>query len=180
MTDYLSKQYPILDMFPKDWALVSVGNLEKNNGCTIGWGSFGTLWTRPGKSGATATVYLHPSRYTCELLKKADTFTISFFPPEYKKALGYMGYHSGRNENKAAAAGLTPVELPEGGLSYKEASVSFVCHKLYQHQFAKEDLDPEIQEYYKANPAAYPVNAQGEWEPHVVFVGEIRYVDEKK
>ena len=46
-------------------------------------------------------------------VKKADTFTISFFPPEYKKALGYMGYHSGRNENKAAAAGLTPVELPE-------------------------------------------------------------------
>ena len=102
------------------------------------------------------------------MLKERDTFTVSFFEKEYQKALGYMGSHTGRNEDKAKAAGLTPVELPEGGLGFKEAKVSFVC--------TKEDLAPDIQEYYKGRPQAFPLNEKGEWEPHIVFVGEIKTV----
>ena len=105
---------PVFELFSKHWALVSTGTMERHNACTVSWGSFGILWERPGKSGKTITVYLHPSRYTCEMLKERDTFTVSFFEKGYQKALGYMGSHTGRNEDKAKAAGLTPVELPEG------------------------------------------------------------------
>lgn len=167
---------PVFELFSKHWALVSTGTIEKHNACTVSWGSFGILWERPGKSGKTITVYLHPSRYTCEMLKERDTFTVSFFEKEYQKALGYMGSHTGRNEDKAKAAGLTPVELPEGGLGFKEAKVSFVCRKIYQHMFTKEDLAPDIQEYYKGRLQAFPLNEKGEWEPHIVFVGEIKTV----
>ena len=44
--------------------------------------------------------------------------------------------------------------------------------KLYQHQFSREDLAPEIQEYYAAKPEVYP-DFKGGWQPHYVFVGEI-------
>ena len=180
MTDYLSKQYPILDMFPENWALVSVGNLEKNNGCTIGWGSFEPvdLSREKRRHGhglpASGPVYLRAAEKGRYLYHQLLSAGIQEGPGLYGLSLWPQGRQGGGSGPDAGGT-------PGRGLSYKkEAKISFVCHKLYQHQFAKEDLDPEIQEYYKANPAAYPVNAQGEWEPHVVFVGEIRYVDEKK
>ena len=46
----------------------------------------GTLWTRPGISGSTVTIYLHPSRYTREVLQQNETFTVSFFSSECRNA----------------------------------------------------------------------------------------------
>lgn len=178
MNDFRDKDYKIFELFKQQWALVTAGNIEKYNACTVSWGSFGTLWTRLGDdNGSTVTVYIHPGRYTLDFMKESDTFTVSFFPQEYRKALGYMGSHSGRNEDKAIAAGLTPVTI-EDSVTFKEASMTFVCRKLYQHQFAKEDIAGDVQEYYKANPKVYPVNEDGEWEPHWVFIGEIKKVKE--
>lgn len=50
--------------------------------------------------------------------------------------------------------------------------MTFLCKKLYQHQFSRDDLAPEIQAYYAAAPQVYP-DFQGGWQPHIVFVGEI-------
>ena len=160
--------------------MVSAGDIDDYNACTVSWGNFGTLWTRPdNQDGAVITVYIHPGRYTYGFMKKSDIFTVSFFPEKYRKALGYMGSHSGRNEDKAAVAGLTPFSV-DHNVRFKEASLTFVCRKIYQHQFAKEDIAQDVQDYYKANPKAYPVNEQGEWEPHWMFVGEIKEVMENK
>lgn len=123
MSDYKDKDYKIFDLFKNQWALVSAGDIDNFNACTVSWGSFGTLWTRPGKDGATITVYIHPGRYTNEFMKKSDVFTVSFFSEEYRKALGYMGSHSGRNEDKAAVAGLTPLSV-DNSVMFKEASIT--------------------------------------------------------
>ena len=179
MIDFESKHYDVFEMFAKQWALVAAGNLEKHNACTIAWGSLGTIWTRPGKSGHIVTVYLHPARYSTDVLKDNDLFTVSFYPPEYKKALGYMGSHSGRNENKDINAGLTPVAFGNS-VTYGEANLSFLCRKIYQHQFAKEDLHDDIKNYYKSNPKSFPVDENGDWQPHWVFVGEILDVLDKR
>ena len=40
---------------------------------------------------------------------KEELFTLSHFPEQYRKALGYLGSHSGRDGDKVNAAGLTPV-----------------------------------------------------------------------
>ena len=68
-----------------------------------------------------------------------SAFTVSFYPESCKKALGYIGSHSGRDGDKAVGAGLTPVEIGQG-VTYKEANLTFLCKKLYQHQFSKEDI----------------------------------------
>ncbi len=123
--------------------------------------------------------FLYPTRYTCELLRESSTFTVSFFPASCRKALGYMGSHSGRDGNKAVASGLTPISMGES-VTYEEADLTFLCKKIYQHPFAKEDVAPEIQEYYKDNPKSYPVDENGEWQTHWVFVGEILQVSDKR
>ena len=160
-------EYKGFELFEKQWALVTAGNMECFNCCTVGWGSMGTLWNKP-----VVTVYLHPARYTREFLNTNDSFTLSFFPEAYKKALGILGTLSGRDGDKITPSGLTPTAMGES-VSYEEAELSLLCRKLYQHRFAKEDLAPEIQAYYQTHPKVYPPDEEGEWQPHWVFVGEV-------
>lgn len=172
MKHFETEPYKVFELFKKQWGLVTTGEIEHFNSCTISWGSMGTLWTRPNKDGSIITVYLHPNRYTQELLLKNDFFTVSFFPQEYRESLTYMGRHSGRDQNKAVAAGLTPIEIAEG-ITYKEANLTFLCKKIYQHQFSKEDLAADVQEYYKNNVRSFPTDQNGNWQPHWMFIGEI-------
>ena len=167
MSSFREKDYKVFERFEKQWALVTAGTPEKFNGCTLSWGCMGTVWNRP-----VITVYLHPARYTREFLLENDCFTVSFFPESARGALGIMGSRSGRDGDKVSAAGLTPVAVG-GSVGYREASLTFLCRKLYQHPFSREDLAPEIREYYQAHPGVYPPDENGEWHPHWVFVGEV-------
>lgn len=178
MVDFEKERYKAFEMFEKDWAIVAAGTAENHNGCTIGWGSVGTLWTRPGKSGSVMTVYVYPSRRTYEFLKNHDSFTVSFFDREYKKALGYMGSRSGRDEDKEKAAGLTPVAVGDS-VGYKEAKKTFLCRKVYAGLFDKEGISPEIANYYNSKPEVYPKDQKGDMQTHGIFVGDIEAVFEK-
>ena len=171
MSNYEQQSYPVFDMFHQ-WALVTAGDIGHFNSCTVGWGSLGTLWAKPGKTGSIVTIYLHPSRYTRDFVAENETFTVSFFPVKYKRALGYMGTHSGRDGDKAAAAGLTPVSMGNS-VTYEEANLVFLCKKVYQHQLVKENIAQEIQEYYQSDLLANPLDENGEWQPHWIFIGEI-------
>ncbi len=168
MQPFELNNYDIFDMFKNQWALVTAGDISHYNTCTIGWGSLGTIWGGPGKGRPIATVYVNPDRYTWEFLKDSDTFTVDFFPPEYRKALGYLGAASGRDGDKVAAAGLTPKELA-GGVTFEEANLTFVCKKLYQAPFEREGLADEINNGIYRN-----------WQPHWMFVGEIIEAEDKR
>ena len=168
MKAFESKDYPIFDMFNNQWALVTVGDKTRFNTCTVAWGSLGTIWGGPGHGRPIATVYINPDRYTWEFMKESEYFTITFFPPSYRRALAYLGSHSGRDGDKVSAAGLTPKEL-DHGIGFEEADLTFVCHKLYQAPFEREGLAAEI------NHGIY----EG-WRPHWMFVGEILDVEDNR
>ena len=157
------KDFKIFEQFNNQWALATGGTPAQFNCCTISWGSLGTLWGRP-----VATVYINPDRYTWEFLKDSDTFTVSWFAPEYREALAYLGEKSGRDEDKIKAVGLTPKELA-GGVTFQEANLTFVCRKLYQGEFQREGLADKI------NHGIYE-----HWRPHWMFVGEILEVEDKR
>ncbi len=144
------------DRFDRDWALVTAGTPESFNSMTISWGSMGTIWEK-----SIITVYVRPDRYTWNFLKANDTFTVSFYPEEYRGALLKMGTLSGRNTDKAAASGLTPLVLKEG-ITYKEASETFVCRKLYMAQMKYEDVPDVAKKIY-----------QNGIEPHYIIMGEV-------
>ncbi len=143
-------------VFAEGWALVTAGVQGDYNTMTIRWGGLGTLWSRP-----TATVYVKENRHTHDFMEKNDLFTVSFFPPEYKKALAYLGSHSGREGDKAAAAGLTPQYL-DGAVTFREASATLVCRKIYAHTFDVAAVPADAAEdYYRDEP------------PHTMYIGEV-------
>ena len=176
--NFKEKDYRIFELFDKQWGIVSAGDINDFNCCTISWGSFGNIWGRAGKSCPIITIYVHPARFTSEFLLNNESFTVSFFPDDKKKALAYIGSHSGRNEDKVKNASLTPIELGNT-VGFKEANLTFVCKKIYQQQFSKEAIDSKIQEYYASMPQMYP-DFKGGWQPHIMFIGEIVDVLDKR
>ena len=124
-----------------DWFLLTAGTEESGyNTMTCSWGHFGPLWAND-----TAVVYVRPQRYTKEFVDREELYTLSFFDGR-KKELGYLGSRSGRDEDKVAAVGLTPV-FENGYTYFKEAKLVIVCKKLYQAPLKEEYcLDKETVE----------------------------------
>jgi flavin reductase (DIM6/NTAB) family NADH-FMN oxidoreductase RutF len=152
-------------LIANDWMLVTAGNQERGfNTMTASWGHLGSIW---GHNGGlpTALAYLRPQRYTDEFMNREEYFTLTFFPQSYKKALGYLGTRSGRDEDKVAAAGLTPVFL-EDTTAFAEAKLVLVCRKLYRAPLLEEGfVDKSVLE------DCYPKR-----DLHDMYIGEITKV----
>lgn len=151
--------------FGKDWMALAAGNEQDGcNAMTIAWGHFGSVWERGNHRNClpTAVCYVRPSRYTKEFMDREEYFTLSHFPEKYRKALGYLGSHSGRNGDKAKAAGLTSV-FAEGTTYFAEADMVFICRKLYSGELIENGfVDKELVDFN------YP-----ERDFHTMYVGEI-------
>lgn len=145
-------------------ALLTVGDEKKYNTMTVSWGGVGELW---GKD--VVFVFVRPQRYTKEFIEKNDLFTLSFYNKEYNDALVFCGRNSGRDVDKAAKTGLTPL-FTDATTTFKQAKLTMVCKKI-----AKQDFDPKgfLDESIMKN---YPQN-----DFHTTYVGEIVKVliDEK-
>ncbi len=60
MKEFEQKEYKVFDMFSHQMALVTAGNMERFNGCTIGWGALAI-------SGPERAVWGRSSRCMCTL-----------------------------------------------------------------------------------------------------------------
>lgn len=149
----------LCDKLNNEWALLTAGDKKKFNSMTISWGTFGVLWFKN-----VVTVYVRPERYTLEFLKKQKYFTVSFYDKKYKKDLQILGTKSGRNTNKMQEISLTPNFL-EKGITFKEASQTFVCKKLYMGQMDLNKMDEPTKQQNYTSP-----------EGHYVFIGEIEKI----
>ncbi|HIS67990.1 MAG TPA: flavin reductase family protein [Candidatus Gallacutalibacter stercoravium] len=140
-----------------DWMLVTAGNQKHYNTMTASWGTMGVMW---GKN--VACTVIRPQRYTHEFVENNEYFTLSFYPEEYKKALSLCGSKSGRDVDKAAATGLTPV-FDEQAPYFSQAKLVLVCRKIYRSEMKPEGLlDPADDARW------YP-----EKDYHTLYVGEI-------
>ena len=115
-----------IDKIGKEWMLCTAGGEGSYNTMTCSWGHLGSLWNLP-----TAIRYVRPQRYTREFIDREERYTLCFFPEQHKRALGYLGTKSGRDEDKVAAVGLAPVH-GDGYTYFAEASLVLVCRTLYQ------------------------------------------------
>ena len=135
--DVTELQMNPMTLIAKEWMLLTAGCEERGyNTMTASWGHLGAIW---GQGGGlpTSVCYVRPQRYTKEFMDREELYTLCFFPEEYKKALGYLGSHSGRDEDKVAKAGLTPV-FGEGYTYFAEAKLVLVCRKLYRAPLVPE------------------------------------------
>lgn len=136
-------------MIAKDWMLITAGAKETGyNTMTASWGHLGSIWGHGG-GRPTAVIYVRLQRYTKEFVDREERFTVTFFDQQYHSALTYLGSHSGRDGDKVAHVGLTPV-FDDGVTYFAEAKLVLVCRKLYQAPLHEENfLSKEVvEEYY--------------------------------
>jgi flavin reductase (DIM6/NTAB) family NADH-FMN oxidoreductase RutF len=115
------------------------------NTMTVGWGSMGVMWGRP-----FVQVVVRPTRYTYEFMEQYESFTLCAFPETHRQALQILGTRSGRDGDKIAEAGLTPIAstlVPAPG--FAEADLIVECRKMYwQDMDPAHFLDPAIENHY--------------------------------
>ncbi len=99
-------------------------------------------------------VYFRADRYTLEMIQKEQTYTMSYFPNEYKEQILFLGSKSGRDSEKMKEVELTGIQTPSGDISFKEARLIIEC-KLTQittpnpNDFNTQEAKDYINEAYK-------------------------------
>ncbi|MHB9027036.1 MAG: flavin reductase family protein [Armatimonadota bacterium] len=128
------------------------------NPMTIGWGTFGIMWGRP-----VAVVMVRPTRYTWEFITRAPDFTVNWMPEEWAQALQVCGTKSGRDLDKFAATGMTPVAgAAVNSPVIAESILTLECRTIYRTDLVAEQmLDNTLQRLYPAKDF------------HGIFAGEI-------
>jgi flavin reductase (DIM6/NTAB) family NADH-FMN oxidoreductase RutF len=110
---------------------------------TASWGGLGVLWNTP-----VATVYIRPQRYTYSLAENNDDLSLCFTDERFRKALGYCGTKSGRNEDKIKACGLATEEI-DGIPVISDSRVIMLCKKLYADDLKEASfIDKEHLSHY--------------------------------
>jgi flavin reductase (DIM6/NTAB) family NADH-FMN oxidoreductase RutF len=153
----------VFSLIADDWMLLTAGQGDSYNTMTASWGSLGELWHRK-----VAFVFVRPQRHTFGFMNDSVRFTASFFPEAYREALRFCGSRSGRDVDKAAVTGLTPVHPTPDTTAFGEARLILVCRKIYIHDLDPSGFsDPSVEECYPDS------------DYHRMYIGEIETVLEK-
>lgn len=134
----------VFSLFEDRWTLITAGTQDHCNTMTASWGGLGVLWNKN-----VATIYVRPQRYTFEFLEKSPAFTLSFFGEEWRKALGYCGRVSGREEDKFAHCGFHVAMEGENAPYIQEANLVLVCKKLYWNDLDPANMDQTALHHYE-------------------------------
>lgn len=150
------------DLIGKQWMLITAGSKESLNTMTASWGGFGWLWNKP-----VAFIFVRPERYTHDFIEKSDKVTLSFYPESCSKALQICGTKSGRDCDKISLAGLTPLEIEPGVMSFAEARMTVLGRKIFKADMKEFDfIDKSILSHYGESDGGF----------HTVYVIEIEKV----
>ncbi|MGL4735944.1 MAG: flavin reductase family protein [Cellulosilyticaceae bacterium] len=140
-------------------AFLNVSSGGVDNTMTIGWGAISYMWRKP-----VFVAMVRYSRYSYDLLEKADAFAISVpLHVDLKEALKICGTVSGRDHDKWQAADITKlkahkVDAPLVG----ECDLHYECKIIGKTPLSKGMLDDLIDTaFYK----------DGDY--HVLYYGEI-------
>lgn len=146
------------------WMLISAAKSDGSvNTMTASWGGFGVMWNKE-----VVFVFIRPQRYTKEFVDAADRFSLTFFDDSHKKALGYLGKVSGRDEDKINKTGLSIVHQ-EGIPYFEEAELTIFAKKLFVQRLDESSFltREEIKQWYP------------EADYHYMYIAEITEVLKK-
>lgn len=148
----------VFKLIGSDGMLITAGILGDYNTMTASGGGWGTLWKK-----RTCFCIIKPEHYTYQFMERFPYFTFSFFAEQYRSALQYCGRHSGREVDKAAAVGITPVAGTAGAVYFAEARLVIECKKIYVHDIDPANfIDPQIHQ-----------NRYPDKDYHRLYVGEV-------
>ncbi|PKM63082.1 MAG: flavin reductase [Firmicutes bacterium HGW-Firmicutes-21] len=146
----------------RQWMLITAKKADGSfNTMTASWGGMGVLWNKN-----VFFCFVRPQRYTHEFTEESNEITLSFFEEEYRDTLKICGSKSGRDCDKIAETGLTPIN--DNGIVYFEQAETVICGRKIYTDTIKEsgfvDIDPS--QWYK-----------GDF--HTVYICEIKQILKK-
>jgi len=145
--------------------LGTAGTEEHYNSLTLGWGAFGSLWSRP-----VAIVYIRQNRYSYLFFEAEPIFTLSWYPEKYtKEVYKIFGGKSGRDVDKEELSGFTPVATPDGGVTYLQADRVIVCRRALRAVVPQEAVPEDL--HARLNSDGYC---------HVQYTGLVLSIWERK
>lgn len=158
LSDIQKDPYHLID---QDWMLITAMKKDGSyNTMTASWGTIGSLWEKP-----VAIVWVRPQRYTKQFVDDSKTVTLSFFTWSYHQQLVYLGSHSGKDEDKIAQCGLTPI-IDQNYVYFDQANIVIKGKKLYQ-----QDVDEACFKDQHVLDTVYPKR-----DLHTMYIYEITSV----
>jgi len=145
----ISDSFNIFTLVGDDYFAITAGDDAHYNAMTGSGGGFGLLFKKP----ATWCV-IRSDRYTLELILKKGTYTLSYFPDEYREQMLFLGSKSGRDNEKMKETELTGIQTPSGNIAFKEAKLIVEC-KLIQvttpdpNDFCTQEAKDYLNKAYK-------------------------------
>jgi flavin reductase (DIM6/NTAB) family NADH-FMN oxidoreductase RutF len=116
-------QEDIFTLVSQDFAILTAGNPSHYNSMVTGWGGWGILFSKP-----SVFSFLRSNRYTLELMRKEQRYTMTFFDSEFREDIMQFGMSSGRDSDaKMKNTQLTSVQTPDGNMTFKEAKIIIEC-----------------------------------------------------
>lgn len=112
----------VFKLVGQDYTVITAGKEESFNSMTASYGGWGQLFEKP-----VTWCFLRANRYTLEVMKKEQTYTMSYFDDQYKDQVIFLGSKSGRDTDKMKEITLTKVSTPSGDITYKEARLIIEC-----------------------------------------------------
>lgn len=109
----------IFTLINKDFSILTAGTSSHYNSMVASWGGWGILFDKQ-----VTFSFLRSNRYTLELIRKENKYTMTFFDEEHKEDIMKFGQSSGSVSNdKMTTTALTAVETPSGNMTYKQAKL---------------------------------------------------------
>ena len=161
----MGKQYwkPGNMLNPVPAVMVSVTDKEgKSNIITVAWA--GTVCTNP----PMVSISVRPSRYSYQILEETGEFVINLTNESLVKACDYCGVVSGRDVDKFAKTGLTPIPMEHvHAMGIDESPVNMECkitekRELGSHtMFIAEVVGVTVDDQYMDETGKFHINESG-------------------
>jgi len=160
----------IFTLVSKDFVVLTAGNPSHFNSMVAGWGGWGILFSKPAVFS-----FLRSNRYTLELMRKEQRYTMTFFDDEFKEDILKFGMSSGRDsDEKMRNTKLSTVQTPDGNMAYKEAKLIIECKLIEVTTVSPDD-------FYTAEGRKFIEDAYAETNDyHKMVFGEITKVWSRK
>ncbi len=112
----------VFTLVGEDYFAVTAGKEDNYNSMIGSGGGLGMLFKKP-----TTWCVLKADRYTLKLIEQEKTYTLSYFPIDYKKQMLFLGSKSGRDSDKMHETKLSHIQTPSGNTSFEEAKLIIEC-----------------------------------------------------
>jgi flavin reductase (DIM6/NTAB) family NADH-FMN oxidoreductase RutF len=143
----------------KGGAFLTVKSGDMLNTMTIGWATFGVVWSKP-----IMMVAVRSSRHTFGIIEAAKDFTVTVPAGDMHKEIAFCGSKSGRNVDKFKMCSLETTDSRQvASPVIKTAGRHYECIIIY-----KSAMDPaHLEKDYDSS--LYPKK-----DYHTLYFGEIR------